>query len=65
MKINADLPFEFCQECNVRDLEVKNLYAGSLVAESFITCEHAKHCKMAVKLYQKRIEDGEPVYADD
>ena len=65
MKINADLPFAFCEECRVRDLEVKNLYEGSLVAESFITCEHARECKEAVKLYQERMDEGRPIYADD
>lgn len=65
MKINADLPFAFCAECDVRELKVEDLYAGGLVAESFITCEHARNCKTAVKLYQKRIEEGKPVYADD
>ena len=65
MKINADLPFAFCEECSVRDLEVENLYEGSLVVESFITCEHARKCKEAVKLYKERMEDGRPIYADD
>ena len=65
MKINADLPFAFCADCSVRDLKVQNLYAGSLVAESFITCEHARNCKTAVKLYQERMETGRQVYADD
>ena len=62
MMINADLPFAFCAECGVRELEVKDLYAGGLVAETFIACAHARNCKSAVKLYQKYLDDGRQIY---
>ena len=65
MKIEADLPFAFCAECKRRQINDMTVLEGSEVVRIDTRCTRAGICKNAIALYQERIEDGRPVYADD
>lgn len=60
MKIEANLPFEFCAECMNRELQEDRLYGPfGDVAEMFTTCAKERICKNAVKLYMEKAENRE------
>ena len=65
MKINADLPFAFCDECKRRQISDMMVLEGSEVVRIDTRCTRAGICKNAIALYQKRIKDGRPIYAED
>ena len=65
MKINADLPFAFCADCKRRQIYDGTVLEGSEIVRLDTRCSRAGICKNAIALYQERMEDGRPIYADD
>ena len=63
MKIDAELPFTFCAECTRRQLYDGAILEGSEIVRIDTRCNRAGICKNAIMLYQRRIDDGRPIYA--
>lgn len=65
VKVEADLPFTFCEECVRRELSDGPIYLGSNIARLDTRCKRAGICKNAIELYQKRLDDGRPVRPEE
>lgn len=63
MKIDVELPFTFCAECTRRQPSDGAILEGSEIVRVDTRCSRAGICKNAIMLYQRRIDDGRPVYA--
>ena len=48
-KIDAKLPFDWCERCHAMDAVSKHLFAFSTDAVSWIKCEHQDICVLANK----------------
>lgn len=60
VKISVIAPFEFCEECKIADLR-RDGFDFSNKTITWQCCENERICRNAVKLYQKRVEEGRPV----
>lgn len=65
MKIEVDLPFTFCEECERRELSDGPIYLGGIIARLDTRCKRAGICKNAITLYQQRLDDGRPIYPEE
>lgn len=61
IEIKMQAPFEFCEECNLKQLISEVRYAGGIIEQQILKCRFRNQCANAVQLYQQRLEDGRPV----
>ena len=61
VEITMQAPFEFCEECNLKQLISEIRYAGGEIETQILKCRFRNQCANAVRMYQQRLEDGRPV----
>ena len=59
-KITVELPFAFCEDCELVSVESASYYEGLQGITRHRLCEHRGICQNAIDLYQKRMEKGQP-----
>ena len=57
MKVEAKLPFEFCEVCDFRELEEERIYSFNKLSLSYLYCINSHKCQNAVELYQRNIKN--------